>query len=270
MLPVTNIVVETASFDIQKIKTPDIEGTGYQQGERLNFWNVREYVLFRDGHKCQCCKGRSKDPVLNVHHIESRKTGGDAPNNLITLCETCHKGYHKGTVQLPKTIHRGMRFQDAAFMGIMRWNFYNKLKAKYSNVSMTYGYITKNIRIQRGLPKEHYIDARCISGHPDAESDGTFYYQKKVRCHNRQIHTNSILKGGIRKRNQAEYKVKGFRLFDKAAYQKNVYFIFGRRTSGFFDIRTLDGEKVNKGSVSYRKLKFLDVPHSYLTELRKA
>lgn len=270
MLPVTNIVVETASFDIQKIKTPDIEGTSYQQGEQLNFWNVREYVLFRDGHTCQCCKGKSKDPILNVHHIESRKTGGNAPNNLITLCETCHKGYHKGTVQLPKTIYRGMRFQDAAFMGIMRWSFYNKLKAKYSNVSMTYGYITKNIRIQRGLPKEHYIDARCISGHPDAESDGTFYYQKKVRCHNRQTHKNSILKGGIRKRNQAEYKVKGFRLFDKIAYQKNVYFIFGRRTSGFFDIRTLDGEKVNKGSVSYRKLKFLDVPHSYLTELRKA
>lgn len=270
MLPVTNIVVETASFDIQKIKTPDIEGTGYQQGEQLNFWNVREYVLFRDGHKCQCCKGRSKDPVLNVHHIESRKTGGDAPNNLITLCETCHKGYHKGTVQLPKTIHRGMRFQDASFMGIMRWSFYNKLKATYSNVSMTYGYITKNTRIQRELPKEHYIDARCISGHPDAESDGTFFYQKKVRCHNRKTHKNSILKGGIRKRNQAEYKVKGFRLFDKVACQKNVYFIFGRRTSGFFDIRTLDGEKVNKGSVSYRRLKFLDVPHSYLTELRKA
>lgn len=270
MLPVTNIVVETASFDIQKIKTPDIEGAGYQQGEQLNFWNVREYVLFRDGHKCQCCKGRSKDPVLNVHHIESRKTGGDAPNNLITLCETCHKGYHKGTVQLPKTIHRGMRFQDASFMGIMRWSFYNKLKAKYSNVSMTYGYITKNTRVQRKLPKEHYIDARCISGHPDAESDGTFYYQKKVRCHNRQTHKKSILKGGIRKRNQAEYKVKGFRLFDKVACQKNVYFIFGRRTSGFFDIRTLDGEKVNKGSVSYRRLKFLDVPHSYLTELRKA
>ena len=270
MLPVTNIVVETASFDIQKIKTPDIEGTGYQQGEQLNFWNVREYVLFRDGHKCQCCKGRSKDPVLNVHHIESRKTGGDAPNNLITLCETCHKGYHKGTVQLPKTIHRGMRFQDASFMGIMRWSFYNKLKATYSNVSMTYGYITKNTRIQRELPKEHYIDARCISGHPDAESDGTFFYQKKVRCHNRKTHKNSILKGGIRKRNQAEYKVKGFRLFDKVACQKNVYFIFGRRTSGFFDIRTLDGEKVNKRSVSYRRRKLLDVPHSYLTELRKA
>lgn len=114
-------MVETASFDIQKIKNPDIQGAEYQQGDQLEFWNVREYVLFRDGHTCQCCKGKSKDKILNVHHIESRKTGGNAPNNLITLCETCHTGYHKGTVQLPKAIKRGMRFKDAAFMGIMRW-----------------------------------------------------------------------------------------------------------------------------------------------------
>ena len=33
----------------------------YQEGEQLDFWNVREYVLFRDGHTCQCCKGKSKD-----------------------------------------------------------------------------------------------------------------------------------------------------------------------------------------------------------------
>ena len=270
MLPVTNIVVETASFDIQKIKNPNVEGIGYQQGEQLNFWNVREYVLFRDGHVCQCCKGKSKDPVLNVHHIESRKTGGNAPNNLITLCETCHKGYHNGTVQLPKTIHRGMRFRDAAFMGIMRWTFYNELKARYPDVSMTYGYITKNTRIRYGLPKEHYIDARCISGHPTVKSDGTFYYQKKVRCHNRQIHKNAILKGGIRKRNQAEFMVKGFRLFDRVSYQGKTYFIFGRRKSGFFDIRTLDGTKVNKGSLSCKKLKFLGTSHGCLTELRKA
>lgn len=270
MLPVTNIIVETASFDIQKIKNPNVEGIGYQQGEQLDFWNVREYVLFRDGHVCQCCKGKSKDPVLNVHHIESRKTGSNAPNNLITLCETCHKGYHNGTVQLPKTIHRGMRFRDAAFMGIMRWAFYNELKARYPDVSMTYGYITKNTRIRYGLSKEHYIDARCISGHPTVKSDGTFYYQKKVRCHNRQIHKNAILRGEIRKRNQAEYMVKGFRLFDRVSYQGKTYFIFGRRKSGFFDIRTLDGTKVNKGSLSCKKLKFLGTSHGCLTELRKA
>lgn len=68
------------------------------------------------------------------------------------------------------------------------------------------------------------------------------------RCHNRQINKQKILKGGIRKRNQAPYLVKGFRLFEKVKYHGNQYFIFGRRSSGFFDIRTLDGTKVNKGS----------------------
>ena len=199
ILPITKVIVEVASFDIQKIKNPMISGTEYQQGEQLDFWNVREYVLFRDGHICQCCKGKSKDKILNVHHIESRKTGGNAPNNLITLCETCHTGYHKGTVKLPKTIHRGMSFKDAAFMGIMRWAFYNKLKEIYPNVNLTYGYITKNTRIKNSLPKEHYTDARCISGNPKAILSGTVYYQKKVRCHNRQIHKNTILKGGNKK-----------------------------------------------------------------------
>lgn len=269
ILPITSITVETASFDIQKIKNPEIEGVGYQRGDQLGFWNVREYVLFRDGHVCQCCKGKSKDKILNVHHIESRKTGGDAPNNLITLCETCHKGYHNGTIQLPKRIYRGMSFKDAAFMGIMRWAFYNELKTQYSNVHMTYGYITKNIRIRNGLPKEHYVDARCISGNPAAISLETVYYQKKVRRHNRQIHKLKILKDGIRKRNQAEYLVKGFRLFDRVQYQGKQYFIFGRRKSGFFDIRTLDGTKANKGSLSCKKIKFLEAPHGYLTEQRK-
>lgn len=52
ILPVAKIVVETASFDIQKLKNPNISGIEYQQGEQLNFWNVREYVLFRDNHTC--------------------------------------------------------------------------------------------------------------------------------------------------------------------------------------------------------------------------
>ena len=268
ILPIAKIIVEVASFDIQKIKKPTISGTEYQQGERLDFWNVREYVLFRDGHTCQCCKGKSKDKILNVHHIESRKIGGDAPNNLITLCETCHTGYHKGTVKLPKTIRRGMSFRDATFMGIMRWAFYNKLKEIYPNVSLTYGYITKNTRIESGLSKDHCIDARCISGNPKAVSDGMVYYQKKVRCHNRQIHKNTLLKGGNRKRNQAPYEVMGFRLYDKVKWKAQNCFIFGRRSTGRMDLRFLDGTKIN-ASVGYKNLRLLEMRKNTLIEIRK-
>lgn len=265
-LPITNIVVEIASFDIQKINNPIISGSEYQQGEQLDFFNVREYVLFRDNHICQHCKGKSKDKVLNVHHIESRKAGGDSPNNLITLCETCHKAYHRGEFEL--NVKRGKSFRDAAFMGIMRWSFYDRLKNIYPNVSMTFGYITKNTRITNNLPKEHYVDARCISGNPVAKPLGYYFYQKKVRCQNRQIHKVNFLKGGRKKLNQAPFLVKGFRLFDLVEYQKDLYYIFGRRNSGFFDIRKLDGTKVNKGSINCKHLRLMATRKSILIEKR--
>ena len=268
ILPVTKVIVEVASFDVQKIKNLDIKGTEYQKGEQLGFWNVREYVLWRDNHTCQCCKGKSKDKVLNVHHIESRKTGGNAPNNLITLCETCHKEYHNGTIVLPNAIKRGMRFRDAAFMNIMRWTLYENLKKIYNNVSLTYGYITKNVRINNGLSKSHYFDARCISGNPTAKPLGYYFYQRKVRCHNRKIHKCKINKGGVRKLNQAAFEVYGFRLYDKVCWDGHECFIFGRRSTGRMDLRLLDGTHIN-ASVGFKNLKLLEKRNNYLTEVRK-
>ncbi len=264
ILPIRKTVVEVASFDIQKIKNPSIEGTDYQQGEQLGFWNVREYVLFRDGHVCQCCKGKSKDPRLNVHHIESRKTGGNAPNNLITLCETCHNKFHRGLIQLPKNIKRGMKFADATFMGILRWAFYNELKRLYPNVELTYGYITKNTRITNNLPKEHYVDARCISGNPTAKPFGEVFYQKKVRCHNRQIHKLTVNKGGTRKMNQAPYVVKGFRLFDTVRANSKEWYIHGRRVKGSFILK-----RVNETlEITPSKIRLISHNKSLLTERR--
>lgn len=273
ILPIANIVVEVAAFDTQLLKAKDYglpipEGEDYQNGD-MKGYNTREYVLFRDGHKCRCCKGKSKDNILQVHHLESRKVGGNAPNNLVTLCKTCHEKYHKGLIELPEDINRGNKYNDATFMGIMRWTFYNKLRKIYPNVKLTYGYITKHTRIENDLPKEHYIDARCISNNPLAKPLGYVFYQKKVRCHNRQIHKCSIGKGGYRKLNQAPKYVKGFQLFDKVMYQGEECFIFGRRSSGSFDIRLLNGTKVSAG-VSYKKLKLLEKRHSYLTERRAA
>ncbi len=265
LLPITKTIVEVAQFDIQKIKNPDISGTEYQQGLQLDFFNTREYVLFRDGHTCQMCKGKSKDKILAVHHIESRKIGGDAPNNLITLCDTCHTNHHDGIEKLK--VKRGQSFRDAAFMGIMRWAFYNTLKEKYPDVYMTYGYITKSLRIENDLPKSHRIDALCITGNPTANRQDVWYLYKKVRCQNRQIHKNTINKGGTRKLNQAPFIVLGFRLFDKVKYIGQECFIFARRLSGSFDIRLLDGTKI-KASISYKKLKLIEQRKTFLTERR--
>lgn len=253
ILPISKLIIEVAQFDTQKIKNPEISGKEYQEGDQLGFWNVREYVLARDGHKCQHCKGKSKDPILNVHHIESRKTGGDSPSNLITLCETCHKEFHKGNIKLK--VNRGKSLRDAAVMGIMKWRLYDELRSLYSNVKMTFGYITKHDRIKHGIEKSHISDAFVISRNFDSYRLGYYFKQKLVRRHNRQIHKMKILKGGIRKRNQAPFKVFGFRLFDKVMFQNEIYFIYGRRLSGQFNIRDINGE--NKKDVSCKKLRYI-------------
>ena len=260
ILPVSRTTIEVGQFDTQLMQNPDVQGEEYQQGPQLGFWNVREYVLFRDNHECQHCHGKSKDPILNVHHIESRKTGGNAPGNLITLCETCHKAYHKGDIVLD--IKRRKPLRDATKMSIMRWVIYERAKAEFGDVRLTYGYITKHTRISHNLEKSHSVDARCISGNPLAEPCRCLLMRQRRR-HNRQLFRVNALKGGLRKKSQAPYLVKGFRLFDKVYFNGEECFIFARRASGSFDIRKFNGEKV-KASISYKKLRFKEISRRYL------
>ncbi len=202
----------------------------------------------------------------NVHHLESRKTGGDAPSNLITLCETCHEAYHAGLIELK--VKRGQSYRDAAFMGIMRWAFYNQLKEIYPNVAMTFGYLTKHTRIHEGIEKSHATDAYCITGYIDATRTKEVYFQKFVRRNNRRLHKATILPGGVRKANQCAKVINGFRLFDKVLYNDTECFIFGKRTRGYFNLRLLDGTIVHTDA-NCKKLKLLETARTLLTERRR-
>ena len=250
-----------------KLQNPSISGKQYQQGPQLNFYNVREYVFWRDHYTCQHCHGKSKDTKLQVHHLESRLTGGNAPNNLVTLCSTCHQALHAGQIKLAS--RRGRSLKDAAYMNITRKILVKRLQAAYPNlkIRVTYGYITKFLRDKYHIGKTHHDDAFCIAGNMDANRLGCYFYQKQVRRHNRQIHKINTLKGGRRKKNQAAYEVKGFRLFDKVRCDGQIGFIFGRRSRGYFDVRRLDGTRIS-ACAKYNKLRLLQKRKSYLTELR--
>ena len=173
ILPIGKITIEVANFDIQKMKNPSISGKEYQEGDMFGFWNIREYVLHRDGHKCQNpnCKYKDKDKkeqILKVHHIKYRSEGGtDRPENLITLCSKCHTpANHKKGKFLYDWCMNGKKvrgFKDATFMNIIRWYLVDELKSKYDNVFITYGYITKNHRIKNGIEKSHLNDAFAIA-----------------------------------------------------------------------------------------------------------
>ena len=166
ILPITKTIVEVANFDIQAIKNPEIHGVEYQQGEQMGFWNLREYILHRDNHKCQNpnCKNKDENIILEIHHIKYQSNGGtDIPNNLITLCNKCHtspnhkEGKFLYDWQTSKPKIRG--FKDATFMSIVRWRLVN-----LEDCFHTYGYITKNNRIKNKIEKTHYNDAFVISG----------------------------------------------------------------------------------------------------------
>ena len=283
ILPVSKVVVETAEFDLQLLKAiadgkPVPQGEDYQKGEMYGHYNVRQYVLWRDGYTCQCCGAHAtqkKEVRLHVHHLESRKVGGDAPDNQVTLCESCHKKLHKGLIEAKDFKKRKRRpTRDATFMGIMRATLLQRLRSELPiPVIETRGYITKETREKLlVLPKSHTNDALAITQGKHGfnvgylpgivQSDKT-YTIRPVRHHNRQLHKATILTGGIRKANQAEKYVCGFRLYDKVLYNGIECFVWGRRTSGSFLLRALDGTKVKDGA-GHRILTLLERSSNYL------
>jgi 5-methylcytosine-specific restriction endonuclease McrA len=53
---------------------------------------LRQRILRRDGWRCQSCGTMAN---LEVHHKQFRsQTGDDSEENLITLCDQCHKLIH--------------------------------------------------------------------------------------------------------------------------------------------------------------------------------
>lgn len=283
ILPVSKVVVETAEFDLQLLKAiadgkPVPQGEDYQKGEMYGHYNVRQYVLWRDGYTCQCCGAHAtqkKEVRLHVHHLESRRVGGDAPDNLVTLCTACHDKLHKGIIMAADIKKRKRRStRDATFMGIMRMTLLRRLREQLPvPVVETRGYITKATRENLlVLPKSHTNDALAIAHGPQGfraeylpniRQADRLYTIRPVRHHNRQLHKATILKGGVRKANQAEKYICGFRLYDKVLYNGIECFVWGRRTSGSFLLRQLNGEKVKDG-VSYKHLKLLERSQSYL------
>ena len=280
-LPVSKVVVETAEFDLQLLKATMAgelipKGKDYQHGEMYGHYNVRQYVLWRDEYICQCCGAhgsKKKEVKLHIHHLESRKTGGDAPDNLITLCEACHKAYHNGIIEFKKKRSRRST-RDAAFMGIMRKTLISRLCNELKiPVVETKGYITKATREKLlVLQKSHTNDALAIaqgkhgfdcSYFPHVKQQDKIYIIKPVRHHNRQLHRATIMKGGYRKANQTPKYMFGFRLFDKVRWNGQISFIKGRRLNGSFTIQKLDGT-ILKDGINYKKLHLLERSNSYL------
>ena len=64
---------------------------------------------------------------------------------------------------------------------------------------------------------------------------------------------------------EVPYVVEGYRLWDKVLYKGQECFVSGRRTSGSFTLKKLDGTRISKG-VTFKKLRLLEPATNYLIE----
>ena len=242
ILPVFRFKVEIASFDIHKISNPDVKRWDYQKGSQKGFYNVKAYVLNRDGYQCQKCK--TKKGKLHIHHIVFRSKGGtDTPSNLVTLCEGCHKKLHNGEFEI-----EGVRSKTkhATEIGVVK----SQLKKQFGEFEETFGYETKFKREQiLRLPKSHHFDAVaiCCEEGEIVELSDTVYFKKHVSKGDYQQ-----TKGSHSEKRIPTGKLFGLRKFDYIKTPKGNGFVKGKRSTGFFTISDLDG-KVISPSVNVKK-----------------
>jgi len=253
ILPITKVVVEIATFDQQKMQNPEISGVEYQQGELLGY-EVREYLLEKWQRKCAYC-GKTNIPLEIEHIIPKSKGGSNRVSNLTIACHACNQA--KGNQTAKEFGHPTIQakakkpLKSAAFMNIVK-----KKLVELLDCETTYGYITKHDRIQLDLPKSHINDAFVIAGGTDQVRSEYTYISKQVRRQNRSLYKANLLKGGRLKRNTVK-EVKGFKRFDKVKFENKESFIYALRRSGYFDIRSITGDKLG-ASVNNKKLTLLE------------
>ena len=81
--PISQIEVEVARFDTQKMMNPEIQDVMYQQGTLFGY-QVREYLLSKWGRKCAYCD-KSNIP-LQIEHIRPKsKQGSNRISNLTQI-----------------------------------------------------------------------------------------------------------------------------------------------------------------------------------------
>ena len=241
ILPVSEWIVETASFDIHSITNPDVAGKDYQAAAQKAFYNRKAYILSRDNYKCQSKQKVKHSEKLHVHHIIFRSKGGtDTPDNLITLCEDCHKNLHAGKFGL-KT--GKSRTKHATEIGIVKSQLKRCWKFKE-----TFGYETKYFREHiLKLDKAHYLDAIAICGQSNIILSDSILHKKHVSAGDYQQ-----TKGNRSEKKLPTGKLFGLRKFDLVRTSKGIGFIKGKRSSGYFALMDIFNNTVT-ASVNVRK-----------------
>lgn len=239
ILPIKELILETGKFDTTLL---DHEGElfnrhwGYQKGPAYGYKNNHEAVLNRDNYTCQCCK--TKKSTMHVHHIIYRSNGGsDKMENLITLCEDCHKKLHDGQLKNFESKLVGKRKGTLKYATQMN-SIRIQLLKHYPEVIETFGFVTKANRELSSLSKEHHNDAITIACGciPEPKIDCKLYKKKHIAKGQYQLY-----QGQNSDKKLPRGKVCGFLNRDTIKYRGKLYLIKGLMRSGYCKLMDIDG-----------------------------
>jgi 5-methylcytosine-specific restriction endonuclease McrA len=245
ILPIAEVIMEAGQFDAHALKNPAVLENKwlYQRGANYGYANTKGYILARDGHECKKCKGKAKDSKKEVHHIIWRsRGGGDEPENLVTLCKSCHDGVHGGTVRLSLKGKEKGQLKHATQMNAIRSQLLKRAECRE-----TYGFITKEHRQIMVLAKTHSNDAVAIACLGNIERTGTadVSFRTDIMLTKKCIADGDYQQTkGIRGEQAIPTgKIQGYRKFDKVRYQGREYFIKGRMSTGYAVLMDIHGVK---------------------------
>jgi len=162
--PLAAISLELVKFDTQRLQNAEISGVEYQQGTLVGY-EVREYLLEKWGRQCAYC-GRQNVPLEIEHIVPKSRGGSDRVSNLTVACHLCNQS--KGNRTAVEFGYPAIQQQtrpplgDAAAMNVTRGLLYRRLGASGLPVETGSGGLTKFNRVQRELPKAHWLDAVCV------------------------------------------------------------------------------------------------------------
>ena len=268
LVPSPELHIEVGKFDTAKMINPEINGVDYQHGQTYGFFDERYFVFARDNYTCQCC-GKSKDKILQTHHIIYRSNGGtNRVDNLITVCTECHtpENHKKGGVfyKWQEQRKKVKQYKEPPFMNTLR----KQIFAKYPNAVITYGSETTPKRKEMGLDKTHYNDAIVISGiYKINENSEEWLLIKQFRKKKRSLHEATARKGRkIPNRNQVRNSkntpcYQGFFLNDKVSVLGKSGYITGFTSNGAYikdnasNYITLPNKTYKQVSISKLRLK---------------
>ena len=85
-------ILEEIDPNLVVINQEDLKAMPYKEYLQTQHWiNTREMALIRANYECQLCRSEYR---LQVHHNTYKNIGNEKDEDLIVLCEKCHKKHH--------------------------------------------------------------------------------------------------------------------------------------------------------------------------------